>query len=271
MPIISWVSSLSRRALWCSAAHSDVNLALLSACLHEAFSAVSFLHLSGRVSTPLIQSLKKKLLVKWVAFLGTLHWPAGVQTLVLVVFPMLNYSFFMSFGLGRGCLGRRLILVTFVQDAQFQCRLFRLVQALIFGVHVVLLVLLCGLFACYLGSWGGLSPVPLVLITAGCVIVGGKSVVMVLLLGLVRVPLSLFKMSFWGSFSILGVLCLLALFLFGIVLLALLVKVPLGGYLHLVMLLVWLLLLMLGVSLLIVLRMRFLGLVVLVRDGRDCD
>ena len=44
------------------------------------------------------------LLVKWVAFLGTLHWPAGVWILVLVVFLMLNYSFFMSFGLVRGCL-----------------------------------------------------------------------------------------------------------------------------------------------------------------------
>ena len=66
---------------------------------------------------------------------------------------MLSCSFFMSFGLVRGCLLKRLILVTSAQDAQFQCRLFRLVQALIFGVHVVLLVLLCGLFACYLGRF----------------------------------------------------------------------------------------------------------------------
>ena len=69
-----------------------------------------------------------------------------------------------------------------------------------------------------------------------------------------------------------GVLCLLVLFLFGIVLLALLAQVPLGGYLLLVILLVWLLLLLvLGESLLIVLLMRFLGLVVLVQVGRELD
>ena len=55
---------------------------------------------------------------------------------------------------------------------------------------------------------------------------------MVLLLGLVKVPLSLFKMSFWGSFVILldlGVLCLLVLFPFDIVLLVLLVEPLFGG------------------------------------------
>ena len=171
------------------------------------------------------------LMVKWVAFLGTLHWPAGVLTLVLVVSLMLSCSFFMSFGLVKGCLWRRLILVTSAQDVKFQCRLFHLVQALVFGVLVVLLVLLCGLFACCLEGWGGLSPAPLVLIIVGSVILGGRCVVMVLLLGLVKVPLRLFKMSFWGCFVILldlGVLCLLVLFPFGIVLLALLAVFPLG-------------------------------------------
>ena len=54
---------------------------------------------------------------------------------------------------------------------------------------------------------------------------GGRRVVMVLLLDLVRVPLSFSWMSFWDSFVILlglGVHCLLALFLLGIVLLGLL-------------------------------------------------
>ena len=61
---------------------------------------------------------------------------------------------------------------------------------------------------------------------------GGKSVVMVLLLGLVSVPLSLFYMSSWGFLAtLLGLLvrCLLVLFPFGIVLLALLAGPPLGG------------------------------------------
>ena len=187
------------------------------------------------------------LVVKWVAFLGTLHWPAGSAD--LGVGGISYVELLILYELWAGERLSRLVLVTSAQDAQFQCRLFRLVQALIFGVHVVCM-----------GDLPGLSPAPLVLITAGCVKLGGKSVVMVLLLGLVTVPLSLFKMSFWGSFSIL------------LVLLALLTKVPLGGYLHLVMLLVWsLLLLVLGWSLLIVLLMRFLGLVVLVREGREFD
>ena len=37
----------------------------------------------------------------------------------------------------RGSLWRRLVFVTFGQGVQFQCRLFLLVQALIFGAHAV--------------------------------------------------------------------------------------------------------------------------------------
>ena len=54
---------------------------------------------------------------------------------------MRSCSFFMSFGQERGSLWKRLILVIFDQGVQFQCRLFRLVQALIFGVAVASLVL----------------------------------------------------------------------------------------------------------------------------------
>ena len=50
---------------------------------------------------------------------------------------MLSCLFFMYCGLARGCLWRRLILVIFDQGVQFQCRLFLLVQALIFGAHAV--------------------------------------------------------------------------------------------------------------------------------------
>ena len=149
------------------------------------------LHLLSVLMTLLIGPT---LLVFWLSvlpFLGLCIGLLGVQTLGLVVSLSLNCLFFMSFGLVRGCLLKRLILVTSAQDAQFQCRLFRLVQTLIFGVHVVLLVLLCGLFACYLGGWEGLPPAPLVLITADFVILGGRGVAMVLLLGLVKVPLSL--------------------------------------------------------------------------------
>ena len=82
------------------------------------------------------------LLVKWVTFLGSLHWPAGGLDLgVGGVSLMLSCLFFMSVGLVGGCLWKRLILVIFGQDVQFQCRLFCLVQALIFGAPAVLLVL----------------------------------------------------------------------------------------------------------------------------------
>ena len=81
------------------------------------------------------------LLVKWVSFLGSLHWPAGDLDLGVGAFLMLSCSFFMSFGLVRGSLWRRLLRVIFGQGIQFQCRLFLLVQALIFGAHAVSLVL----------------------------------------------------------------------------------------------------------------------------------
>ena len=78
------------------------------------------------------------LLVKWVFFVGNLHWPVGGLDLV---FRMLSCSFFMSSGLVRGCLLRERFLGIFGTGVQFQCRLFLLVQALIFGALLVLLVL----------------------------------------------------------------------------------------------------------------------------------
>ena len=83
------------------------------------------------------------LLVSWLSgflFLGTLHWLDGGGTLVLVVFFFWNCSFFMSFGLVRGCLWRKLILGILDQGVQFQCRLFPGDQALIFAALVVLLL-----------------------------------------------------------------------------------------------------------------------------------
>ena len=83
-------------------------------------------------------------LVSWSS--GLPSWAHSIGLLVvwilwLVVFLMWNCSLFMSFGLARGSLWRKLILVVFDKRVQFQCRLFLLVQALIFGAPVVLLVL----------------------------------------------------------------------------------------------------------------------------------
>ena len=79
-------------------------------------------------------------LIKVVTFLGSLHCPSAGNDLVLVVFPMLSFLFFMSFGLVRGFSFRRLFLLVGGLIAQCQCRLFLLVQALIFGNLVSFLV-----------------------------------------------------------------------------------------------------------------------------------
>ena len=102
-----------------------------------------FLHLLSVLRTLLL--IGPILLVSWlngfpfqVVFTGLL---VGLDLGVVVVFLMWNCSFFVSFGLVRGCLWRGLLLVILDQGVQFQCRLFLLVQALIFGVPVVSFVL----------------------------------------------------------------------------------------------------------------------------------
>ena len=65
---------------------------------------------------------------------------------VWVVCPMWSCSFCLKFGRVRGLSWRRLFLGTAGLVAQFQCRLFLLVQALIFGVPVGLLVHYFGVF-----------------------------------------------------------------------------------------------------------------------------
>ena len=85
------------------------------------------------------------LLVFWLSGFLFLEVSTGllvVLILGLVVFLMWSCSSCTSFGLVRDFPWKKLTLAIFVQDAQFQCRLFLLVQALIFGALVVLLVLL---------------------------------------------------------------------------------------------------------------------------------
>ena len=82
------------------------------------------------------------LLVKWVAFLGTLHWPAGGLDLGVGGISYVELLILYELWAGeRLVLEKRLILGIFGLGVQFQCRLFLLVQALIFGARVVLLVL----------------------------------------------------------------------------------------------------------------------------------
>ena len=102
------------------------------------------------------------LLVFWSNGLPSLVLCIGlllVWILGLVVSRMLDCLFFTSYGLERGCPWKGLILgISSTRESNFSVGCSVLVQALIFGVPVVSLVLLCGLFAGYLGGWGGLSP-----------------------------------------------------------------------------------------------------------------
>ena len=105
-------------------------------------SGFMFLHL---LSVLMMLLIGLTLLVFWLSefpFWGVFTGQLIVWIWVLVVFLMLSCSFFMSSGLVRGCLLRERFLVSFGMGVQFQCRLFRLVQALIFGAPVVLLCLL---------------------------------------------------------------------------------------------------------------------------------
>ena len=133
------------------------------------------------------------ILVRLAAFLGTLHWssagtdlgPGGVSYVELLIL-------FMSFGLVRGFSLRRLFLDVRGLIAQFQCRLFLLVQALILGDLASFLVpcfvrcVLCPV------ALAGLSLVVLALTTVGLGMLVGKNLVMVSPLGLVR----LLKLAF---------------------------------------------------------------------------
>ena len=73
------------------------------------------------------------LLVKFCSFLSSLHWPSAVDDLGLVTFRLLNFLCCMSVGLVRGWSWRCLFQSRVACIVQFQCRLFLMDQALIFG------------------------------------------------------------------------------------------------------------------------------------------
>ena len=107
---------------------------------------------------------------------------------------MLSCSFFLSFGLARDCLLRERFLVIFGKGVQFQCRLFRLVQALIFGALAFFIwAMTRSLWFFYLVVLDGLCLVLSVLIIAGFVTLVGRGVVMGSSLGLGKVLLSFFQ------------------------------------------------------------------------------
>ena len=127
------------------------------------------------------------LLVKVSAFLGTLHWPAGA----------------VEFGVGGVSFVEMLIVLRVLflgiggLDVQFQCRLFLLVQALIFGAPVGFLEPSFVHCVCCLVVLVGFSLGILGLIMVPFDTLVGKSAVMVLRPGHVRLLL----FGFWMSFS----------------------------------------------------------------------
>ena len=105
---------------------------------------------------------------------------------------MFSCSSSVSYGLVRGWIWRRLFPGTVGRVAQFQCPLFFLVQALIFGdlagklERYFVLLLVC------LAVFADSFRVILVPITAGFGTLGGKSVVMALHPGLESRPRAVF-------------------------------------------------------------------------------
>ena len=131
------------------------------------------------------------------------------RILELVVSLMLSCLFLMSYGLVKGQFWKRLFLGAVERVAQFQSRLFFfLVQALIFcdlvGILVRCFVLLLVCLAVFVGSF----LVIWVLITAGFGTLGGRSVDMALLPGLVSRARKVFQMSYWFYLVILLALLL---------------------------------------------------------------
>ena len=72
-------------------------------------------------------------LVKWVASLGTLHWPQGGSIWGSGVFLLWRFILYELWAGERLDLGKAVPPGTAGQVAQFQCRLFLLVQTLTFG------------------------------------------------------------------------------------------------------------------------------------------
>ena len=105
----------------------------------------------------------------------------------MVVYLLQRSSFYMNSRLVKGLSWRRPFSGIFGLDAQFQCRLFRLVQALIFGVRVDFLGHFFVLCVLCLVELAGSSHV----ILAGLGMLVGRSVGMVSRLGLVRLLLGI--------------------------------------------------------------------------------
>ena len=165
------------------------------------------------------------------------------------VSPMWSYSFCMSFGLVKGWNWKRLFLDTAGLVAQFQCRLFLLVQALIFGVLVGILGLCFEVFGTCRSGFGVLFLVILVLRLIGWERCGH---------GLTSRLRETSSVDFLDKLLVLfgypvGLLLLywLVTYLFGSVIPGLLGNCPLGDFLIGVVFVIWLLIVLMVLGFLV--------------------
>ena len=116
------------------------------------------------------------MLVKWVSFLSSLHWPAGGSDRGVGGVSYVELLILYELWAGERLELEKAFLDTAGLVAQFQCRLFLLVQALIFGVQVGFLGLCFEVFGTCRSGFGVLFLVILVLITVGFGTLGGSGV-----------------------------------------------------------------------------------------------
>ena len=107
----------------------------------------------------------------------------------------------MSSGLVRGWCLKLLFRLEGGEGAQFQCRLFLWVQALILGARACSLVVSFEFCVVCLGAWLGFCLVVLGRIIVACGMLAGKNVVMDLLLGLGKHRILSSWSLFWGVFG----------------------------------------------------------------------
>ena len=153
-------------------------------------------------------------LIKLVTVLGSLHWPSAGNDMGPGGVSYAELLILYELWAGERLQFERLFLGVRELIAQFQCRLFLLVQALIFGDLVSFLVLCCVRYVVCLVVWVRFFLLLLVPITAGYGISVGLSLVMVSLPGLVRLLIigSLMTCFFFLVTLLgLGVLCCVGL------------------------------------------------------------
>ena len=133
------------------------------------------------------------LLLKICSFFSSLHWPRGAVDLGVGGISYLELLILYEKWAGERLVIEGAVPLRGVWGVQFQCRLFRLVQALILGALAAFWRVLSGFLLCYLVGCLGFCPVTLVLIIAEAGMWAGRSVGMGLLPG----PGKRRILSFW--------------------------------------------------------------------------